>query len=169
MHGYVRRARLAGAGRSPLPEGLDDESLELLLFPAPTTASQKRPTPVTGLGLCRRNCAAARCDAPVIVGRVSRRQSGRLGCHLVLHDLRGTWEAAGAAEHRHGPRRPEEKVFVDFAGDTIDIFDPIAGEVRAMKLFKNRGDGGLELHLRRGLSEGEGLSDWIGMHACLFR
>ena len=31
----------------PLPEGLDDESLELLLFPAPTTASQGdwRPTP----------------------------------------------------------------------------------------------------------------------------
>jgi transposase len=28
-----------------------------------------------------------------------------------------------------------EKVFVDFAGDTIDIFDPITGEVRAMKLF----------------------------------
>ena len=28
-----------------------------------------------------------------------------------------------------------EKVFVDFAGDTIDIFDLITGEVRAMKLF----------------------------------
>ncbi len=28
-----------------------------------------------------------------------------------------------------------EKVFVDFAGDTIDVFDPITGEVRAMKLF----------------------------------
>lgn len=28
-----------------------------------------------------------------------------------------------------------EKVFVDFAGDTIDIFDPITGEVRGMKLF----------------------------------
>ena len=28
-----------------------------------------------------------------------------------------------------------EKVFVDFAGDTIDIFDPITGEVHAMKLF----------------------------------
>ena len=28
-----------------------------------------------------------------------------------------------------------QKVFVDFAGDTIDIFDPITGEVHAMKLF----------------------------------
>ena len=46
VHGYVRRARLAGL-TWPLPEGLDDESLELLLFPAPTAASQsdRRPSP----------------------------------------------------------------------------------------------------------------------------
>ena len=46
VHGYVRRARLAGL-TWPLPEGLDDEGLELLLFPAPTAASQsdRRPSP----------------------------------------------------------------------------------------------------------------------------
>ena len=46
MHGYVRRARLAGLSW-PLPESLDDEGLELLLFPAPTAASQRdrRPAP----------------------------------------------------------------------------------------------------------------------------
>lgn len=45
-HGYVRRARLAGLTR-PLPEGLDDEGLELVLFPAPTAASEsdRRPAP----------------------------------------------------------------------------------------------------------------------------
>src|ERR1700731_5307262 len=44
VHGYVRRARLAGL-TWPLPEGLDDEGLELLLFPAPTAASQSEPCP----------------------------------------------------------------------------------------------------------------------------
>src|SRR4051812_28646557 len=39
VHGYVRRARLAGL-TWPLPEGLDAESLELLLFPGPTATSQ---------------------------------------------------------------------------------------------------------------------------------
>src|SRR5665213_584216 len=39
VHGYVRRARLAGL-TWPLPEGMDDEGPELLLFPAPTSASQ---------------------------------------------------------------------------------------------------------------------------------
>jgi hypothetical protein len=46
VHGYVRRARLAGLS-SPLPEGLDDDGLDLLLFPAPMAASQsdRRPIP----------------------------------------------------------------------------------------------------------------------------
>jgi transposase len=45
VHGYVRRARLAGL-IWPLSEGLDDEGLELLLFPAPTAAqSDRRPAP----------------------------------------------------------------------------------------------------------------------------
>ena len=58
VHGYVRRARLAGLAW-PLPEGMDDEGLELLLFPAPTA-----PRKATGdrhpIGfMWRRNCAAA--------------------------------------------------------------------------------------------------------------
>ena len=46
VHGYVRRARLAGLSWPP-PEGIDDEALELLLFPAPAAASQsdRRPAP----------------------------------------------------------------------------------------------------------------------------
>src|SRR5690606_15669715 len=46
VHGYLRRARLAGL-TWPLPEDMDDEALELLLFPAPKVASQspRRPAP----------------------------------------------------------------------------------------------------------------------------
>ena len=32
-----------------------------------------------------------------------------------------------------------EKVFVDFAGDTIDVIDPESGEARAMKLCRDGG------------------------------
>jgi transposase len=45
VHGYLRRARLAGL-TWPLPDGMDDEGLELLLFPAPTAASQSDRRPV---------------------------------------------------------------------------------------------------------------------------
>jgi hypothetical protein len=39
VHGYLRRSRLTGL-TWPLPEGMDDEGLELLLFPEPIAASQ---------------------------------------------------------------------------------------------------------------------------------
>jgi transposase len=42
VHGYVRQARLAGLSW-PLPEGMDDEGLELLLFPGADGSLAKRP------------------------------------------------------------------------------------------------------------------------------
>src|SRR3954463_177732 len=56
-----------------------------------------------------------------------------------------------------------EKVFVDFAGDTIDIFDPITGEVRAMKLFVAAM--GASNYTYAEACPSESLSDWIGVHA----
>ncbi|MGF6313651.1 transposase [Bradyrhizobium sp. i1.8.4] len=60
-----------------------------------------------------------------------------------------------------------EKVFVDFAGDTIDIFDPVTGEVRAMKLFIAAM--GASNYTYAEACASQSLSDWIGVHANLFR
>lgn len=57
-----------------------------------------------------------------------------------------------------------EKVFVDFAGDTIDIFDPITGEVRA-KLFVAAIGASNYSHAKACPSES--LSDWITGSACM--
>src|ERR1700682_1273167 len=107
VHGYVRRARLAGLAW-PLPESIDDEGLELLLFPAPT-ASQSDRRPAPRLGLCGEGVAPSQRDTPAVVGRVSRRQSRRLWLYLVLHDLRGL-EEARAPEHASDPHRRGESV-----------------------------------------------------------
>src|ERR1700680_2777208 len=88
VHGYVRRARLAGL-TWPLPEGLDDEGLELLLFPGADISAAKRQATVTRLDLCGEGVAPPQRDTLAVVGRVSRRQSRRLWLHVVLHDLRG--------------------------------------------------------------------------------
>jgi len=116
FHGYVRRARLAGL-TWPLPDGLDDEGLELLLFPAPAAALAKRPAPDTGLGLCREE--------------LRRRSVTRL---LLWEEYRAanpdgfgyTWFCTTfeAWKQRAQPSMRQthiggEKVFVDFAGDTI--------------------------------------------------
>jgi hypothetical protein len=68
-------------------------------------------------------------------GRKRGIASGQFWLYLVLHDFRGLEAALRARPSMRQTHIGGEKVFVDFAGDTIDIFDPITGEVRAMKLF----------------------------------
>jgi len=164
VHGYLRRARLTGL-TWPLPEGMDDEGLELLLFPAPIAASQsdRRVVP----------------DWIYVEKELRRRSVTRL---LLWEEYRAanpdgfgyTWFCTTfeAWKKRARPTMRQthmggEKVFVDFAGDTIDIFDPITGEAHAMKLFVAAM--GASNYTYAEACPSESLPDWIGMHTNLFR
>src|SRR4051812_26228525 len=128
VHGYVRRARLAGL-TWPLPEGIDDEGLELLLFPAPTAASQsdRRPAP----------------DWIYVEKELRRRSVTRCCEKSIVPPIPMDLAIRGFAR----PSRPGRSVRVrrcarpTWVGrrcssiSTIDIFDPITGEAHAMKLF----------------------------------
>lgn len=59
-----------------------------------------------------------------------------------------------------------EKVFVNYAGDTIDLIDPATGAVRAMKLFVAAM--GASSYVYAEARPREGLADWIGCHVGLF-
>ena len=164
VHGYLRRARFAGL-TWPLPEGMNDDGLELLLFPAPTAASQsdRRPVP----------------DWIYVEKELRRRSVTRL---LLWEEYRAanpdgfgyTWFCTTfeAWKKRARPMMRQthmggEKVFVDFAGDTIDIIDPITGEAHAMKLFVAAM--GASNYTYAEACPSESLPDWIGMHTNLFR
>jgi len=116
----------------PLPSELDDDSVELLLFPSPTMASR----------LDRSMPDWAAMDVDLRRPDVTRA--------LMWEEYRARapdgFGYAGFCEHFDawkGRVRPTmrqthvggEKVFVDFAGDTIDVIDPATAEARAMKLF----------------------------------
>src|ERR1700724_283287 len=162
VNGYVRRARRAGLAW-PLPESIDDEGLELLLFPAPLAASQsdRRAAP----------------DWIYVEKELRRRSVTRL---LLWEEYRAanpdgfgyTWFCttfeAWKKRARPTMRQPHlggEKGFVNFAGDTIDIFAPITGEVRAMKLFVAAM--GASNYTYAEACPSESLSDWIGVHTTL--
>ena len=159
---YLARARQAGLAW-PLPEGLSDDDLELLLFPAaPSVADHERPVP----------------DWAVV-----DRELGRPGVTRAL-----LWEEYRAAhplgfgyawfcEHYEawkGRVRPTmrqthvggEKVFIDFAGDLIDVVDPTTGQIGAMKLFVAAL--GSSNYTYAEVVATEGLEDWIGVHVRLF-
>ena len=160
--GYLRRARAAGLSW-PLPEGLDDDDLELLLFPdSPSGPSSARPVP----------------DWSLVDKELRKRGVTRM---LLWQEYREqhpdgfgyTWFCTHY-EAWKGRVRPSmrqthvggEKVFVDFSGDTIDVIDPDTGEVRAVKLFVAAM--GASSYTYAEAVASESLEDWIGAHTRMF-
>ena len=162
VNSYLQRARMAGLGW-PLPDGLDDAALERLLFPpaaAPDAAGAR----------ARPEWAA--------LDKEMRRKGVTLA--LLWEEYRAahpdgfgySWfcEQYGAFKSRLRPSMRQshaagEKVFVDFAGDTIDVIDPSTGEVRPMKLFVAAM--GASSYIFAQARPSEQIADWIGAHVDL--
>ena len=162
VSGYLKRVRDAGL-RWPLAEGLSDDDLELLLFPAaPAVRDANRAVPdwaAVDKELRRPNVTRAlvweeyRASHPDGFGYSWFCQRYEAWKGRVRPSMRQT--------HVGG-----EKVFVDFAGDTVDVIDPATGEAIAVKLFV--GVMGASNHTYAEAVATEGLEDWIGAHVRMF-
>ena len=163
VNSYLQRARMAGL-RWPLPDDLDDGALERLLFPPAVTAEAARARPRPGWAE---------------VDKEMRRKGVTLA--LLWEEYRAahpdgfgySWfcEHYDAFKSRLRPTMRQshaagEKVFVDFAGDAIDVVDPTTGEVRPMKLFVAVMGASNYIFAQARLSEQ--IADWIGAHVDLF-
>ena len=160
----IRRARRAGL-TWPLPDDLGDEGLERLLYAKPAAQTGKaterphpdwahihreRRRPGVTLSLLWEEYRAVHPDG---LGRTQfcehyRRWKGKLS-----PTMRQT-HAAG------------EKMFVDYAGQTIAIMDPLTGEVRDAQLFV--ACLGASSYTFAEATMTQSLSDWTGSHARAF-
>lgn len=127
---YERRARSAGLGW-PLPEGIDDTQLEKIVCPAPEHKSGKRDMPDIGyltaemkkrhvtLSLLWLEYKAANPDGYQYTQFCEHYKREKKSLDVVLRQ-----------EHRAG-----EKLFTDYAGDTVDIINPATGEMAPAYIF----------------------------------
>ena len=158
----LRRARDAGIGW-PLPDDLDDDALERCLYPAPAAVTKDwRSLP----------------DWPA-VHRELRRKGMTL--QLVWEEYRSAHpdgygrsrfcELYRAWEGRLSPTMRQahvagEKMFVDYAGTTIDVVDAATGEIHACQLFVAAL--GASSYTYAEATFTQSLPDWIGSHARAF-
>jgi transposase len=141
---------------------LDDAALEALLFPPPPP-DKKRPVPDW---------------------RCIRRELSRKGVTLALlwHEYRaahpdgygysrfcelyrawaGTLDVTMRHEHKAG-----EKLFVDYAGHTMEVVDPQTGEVNKVYVFVAAQ--GASNYTYAEPSWTQGLRDWVGAHVRAFQ
>ena len=158
----IRRARRAGLGW-PLPEGLTEETLEFRLYPPPTVATKdRRPRP---------DWAA--------VHRELRRPGVTLQLlweeHRAIYpegygysrfcELYRVWEARLSPTMRQG-HVAGERMFVDYAGTTLEVIDASTGEAMTAQLFV--AVLGASNYTYAEATWTQGLSDWIGSHTRTF-
>jgi len=154
---YVRRAEAAGI-TWPVPEGIDDAELDRRLFPIVGDSGRVRPA----------------IDWPMVHNELKRR-----GVTLMLLwqeylaeqpigysytrfcELHKIWKQTVSATMRQ-THLAGEKLFVDWAGDTIGVVDPATGEEHRARIFVAAL--GASNYTYAEARWTETLPDWIGAH-----
>jgi len=164
VHEYLKRAQAAGIAW-PLPEGLDDARLEEVLF---------GPSPRRVYESCRFLPDFAHLHQELLTHRhltlqlwwEEYRQDHPDGysytrlCELYQR-WRGQQDVVLRQEHKAG-----EKLFVDYAGDTIPIYDPHGGPELRVSLFV--AVLGASNYTYAEATENQQLENWIGSHIRAF-
>jgi transposase len=128
---YIRRAAVIGI-TWPVPNELDDAALERKLFaPAGYNPPRSKALPDWAhvhAELRRRSVTLA------LLWQDYRSQHPEGYGYSRFCDLYGEWRRGVTATMRQ-THVAGEKLFVDFAGDTMPVFDAITGEVRNTEIF----------------------------------
>ena len=158
---YLLRAEAVGL-RWPLPEGMDEEALERLLFPPPAPSVVRRPPP----------------EWPRLHAEL-RRKGVTLG--LLWREYRelhpdGYGYSQFCALYQEWTKTLEpvlrqhyvggEKLFVDYCGQTVPVVDRCTGEVREAQIFV--AVLGASNYTYAEATWTQGLPDWIGSHRRCF-
>ena len=160
---YLRRAETAGL-TWPLPVTLDDGELERRLFPpAPNLTAQERGLP-DWPGV---NFELKRKGVTLFLLWQEYREDHRQGyqyswfCERYRYWL-GKRDRVMRQYHQAG-----EKLFVDYAGQTVPVVDPRTGEIREAQIFV--AVLGASNYTYAEATWSQGLPDWIGSHQRTFQ
>ena len=127
---YLRRAKMAGVSL-PVPEAIDDAGLERRLCPALPSSHTSRPLPEWSE--VRRELRGKNVTLSLLWQEYKAIHPEGLQYSRFCEQYRewaGKLDLVMRQEHRAG-----EKLFIDYAGQTMPVVDPETGEVRQAQAF----------------------------------
>lgn len=159
---YIQRVRNAGLAW-PLPEELNDTGLEQLLYPLPTPRNSSRLFP--DFHEVHKELQA-RKDVTLNLLWEEYKERNPEGyqyswfCHK-YRDWAARLDVVMRHEHRAG-----EKLFVDYAGQTVNVIDRETGEIHKAQIFV--AVLGASSYTYAEATLGQQLEDWISSHVRAF-
>lgn len=159
---YLRRAKLAGLSW-PLPEGLDDEQIETLLFP-PKSDQKADPIPLPDWSYIHKELHRKGVTRMLLWEEYkAANPTGLMYTRFCSRYLqwRGGQDPVMRQIHKAG-----EKLFIDYAGHTVPITDRQTGEVRFAEIFVTVLGAGSYTYCEATWTQA--LPDWIASHIRAF-
>ena len=164
VHEYVSAAQVAGI-QWPLPEEWDDRQIEKTLFPQRSTPAVWRKHAEPDWPRIHRELQTHKDLTLQLVWQEERETHPEGYAYSRFCDLYRRWlkklDLVLRQEHRAG-----EKMFVDYAGATIPIYDPRTGEVQPAAVFV--AVLGASSYTFAEATSGQDLRNWIGSHIRAF-
>jgi len=159
---YVDRAARSGLSW-PLPDGLSDEDLDRLLFPPPPVVSpDERPLPdYSSMHRELKRPGVTRSLLWVEYRAVHPDGYGLSQFCALYRAWKGKLAPPMRQTHVAG-----EKLFVDYAGATAEVIDPVSGEINTAQIFV--ATLGASSYTFAEATWTQSLPDWIGSHVRAF-
>jgi transposase len=160
---YLNRAQRAGLSW-PLPDGLDDQALEALLFPPPPDIPpDRRPKP--DLAWVHRELRRPNVTLALLWEEYRAAAPDGVS-YSWFCDLYKEW--AGRLKPTLRQIHPAgEKLFVDFAGHTVEVIDGLTGEIGQAQIFVAALGASSFTYAEAVWTQT--LPDWITVHVNAFR
>ena len=161
---YLRMAAQAGLSWPEVADW-DEDRLRLALAPISNPAASWRKTDGPDYTSIRRELQAHKHLTLQLLWQEYREQQPNGYRYSRYCELYRTWLKRQDVVLRH-EHRAGEKLFVDYAGDTIPVHDPATGEVRAAAVFV--AVLGASSYTYAEATWTQALADWIGAHLRAF-
>jgi transposase len=159
---YLKRAQRAGLAW-PLPDGIDDARLEALLFPPPPDVPPDR-RPVPDWSAVHREMRRPNVTLALLWDEYRSRVTDGFG-YSWFCDLYRAWVGRLKPTLRQ-VHTAGEKLFVDFAGHTMEVIDGATGEIRRAEIFV--AVLGASSFIYAEATWSQTLPDWIAAHVNAF-
>ena len=164
VHRYLEKAGAAKLGW-PLPDDLDDRQLDQLLFPAQPLRTPSQPRPSLDFGQLHAQIQTHKHLTRQLLWEEYRETHPDGYGYSRFCELYQRWNRTRDVVLRHN-HIPGEKIFVDWAGDTVPIYDRETGEATPASIFVAVLGASTYTFARAALSQN--LANWIGCHVCAF-